>query len=63
MNGYEATEVLRKEGVETPIVALTAYAMTPDREKCLNAGCDEYISKPIDIDILMTMMHKYLGKK
>jgi CheY-like chemotaxis protein/chemotaxis receptor (MCP) glutamine deamidase CheD len=60
MDGYEATEELRKKGVKTPIVALTAYAMTPDREKCLNAGCDEYISKPVDIDQLVKILKEYL---
>jgi len=50
MNGFEATEKIREmtEYRETPIVALTAFAMKGDREKCLEAGATDYIPKPID---------------
>ena len=63
MNGYEATKVLREEGVKTPIVALTANAMKTDRQKCIDAGCDDYLSKPIDIELLVVMLQKYLRVK
>jgi two-component system, sensor histidine kinase len=60
MNGYEATRALRHMGVEVPIVAVTANAMRGDREKCLDAGCDDYISKPITNEKLEEVLCKYL---
>ena len=61
MNGYEATKAIREKGIETPIVALTANAMKGDEKKCTDAGCDDYLSKPLDRRELIAKIHKYLG--
>jgi signal transduction histidine kinase/CheY-like chemotaxis protein/HPt (histidine-containing phosphotransfer) domain-containing protein len=62
MNGYQAVQYLRKKDYGKPIIALTAHAMKGDDNKCLNAGCDDYISKPIDRAKLVKIMHKYLDE-
>ena len=61
MNGYEAARALRKAGMTTPIVALTANAMKGDDQKCLDAGCDAYLAKPIDRKKLFGTLDKYLS--
>ena len=63
MNGYKATKMLRKKGITTPIVALTAYAMKGDDAKCIEAGCDDYMSKPIDPENLQQVLGKYVSPK
>ncbi len=46
---------------DVPIIAVTAYAMKGDRDKTLEAGCDDYISKPIDINEIRTKVKQYIG--
>ena len=66
MDGYEPTRIIRNDPArcgtpEVPIVAMTAHAMVGDREKCISAGMDDYISKPINTSELEKMLAKYLG--
>ena len=62
MDGYEVVRRLRQDGWQGPIIAQTAYALTGDRQKCLEAGCDDYISKPINPKELFETVARYLGQ-
>ena len=59
LNGFDATHQLRSLGIQTPIIALTAGAMSGDREKCLSAGCNDYLSKPVHRDELVAIVQKH----
>ena len=63
MDGYQATRRLRKNGYTNPIMALTANAMTSDRALCEDAGCSDFLAKPVDIDQLLVAVAKYVNPK
>ncbi len=62
MDGYEAISSIRQDDrlQDTPIIAVTAQAMQGDKEKCIAAGADAYISKPIDIGVMVGILDRYL---
>jgi CheY-like chemotaxis protein len=65
LNGFDTAEIIRnkfEKGKEIPIVAMTAYAMHEDRNKCIQAGMNDYISKPFDLENLYNILEYHLGK-
>ncbi|MDQ3231848.1 MAG: ATP-binding protein, partial [Pseudobdellovibrionaceae bacterium] len=61
MDGFEATATLRRKGYQKPIIALTAHAMKEERTRCLAAGCDDFLGKPIDSHQLFEKLIHYTG--
>jgi CheY-like chemotaxis protein len=64
MDGYETMRRIRaQDGIgDIPLIAVTAKAMKGDRQKCLDAGASDYISKPVDIDLLLALMRVWIGR-
>jgi len=61
MDGYEAIPKIKSQHPSTPVISVTAQAMIGDKEKCMAAGADDYISKPIDVDRLLQLLNKYIN--
>ena len=59
ISGLEATTEIKKFAPQTPIIAQTACAMSGDMERCLDAGCNDYLTKPIEINSLLEVMNRY----
>ena len=62
MDGYSAVSELRRRGTNMPIIALTAYAMAEDRAKCMASGCSDYLSKPVERQVLLETIKYHLGQ-
>jgi CheY-like chemotaxis protein len=67
IDGFEATHIIRAleadRGLHIPIIALTAYAMKSDSQKCLDSGMDDYLPKPVILDQLLAVVQKWTGKQ
>ena len=61
LNGYDATRQIKMLKPNLPVISITAYAMSEDETKSLDAGCDMYISKPIRPSNLLTMLNELIG--
>ncbi|MFI4876269.1 MAG: PAS domain S-box protein [Blastopirellula sp. JB062] len=62
LDGYAASERLRATGCETPIIAMTAHAMASDRRECLDAGCSDYLSKPVTLEQMLAAIKRNLPR-
>lgn len=67
MDGFEATRNIRlweaENNIHTPIIAMTAHALKGDRERCLEAGMDDYVTKPLDVKLLWEVLDKWIENK
>ena len=63
MDGYTATREIKKVNPDVPVIAQTAHVMSGEREKCMEAGCDDYLAKPIRLQILIETLSKFLNHK
>lgn len=60
IDGFETTKIIRKSEKYIPIVAMTAYTLSIDKKTCIEAGMDDYITKPFNIDMIINILRKYL---
>jgi two-component system, cell cycle response regulator DivK len=61
MDGYDATRIIRKSFETLPIIGLSSHAMTGDAEKARAAGCNDYLTKPVDEDLLLKKIREFIG--
>jgi CheY-like chemotaxis protein len=59
LNGFETVRRLRERGFKRPVIALTAYAMVEERRRCFEAGCDDFLSKPVDAATLVRTLERW----
>lgn len=62
MDGYTATREIKKINPDIPVIAQTAHVMSGEREKCMEVGCNDYLAKPIRLQILIETLSKYLNQ-
>ncbi|MGV3485128.1 MAG: ATP-binding protein [Planctomycetaceae bacterium] len=62
IDGYQATEMIRSTGCSVPVIALTGNAMKGDRQRCLDSGCSDFLTKPVHVDRLLSTVAQYIGQ-
>jgi len=60
MNGFDALKIIRNQRPDLPVIAQTAYALVDDKDRIIQAGFDDYITKPIQKDLLIDIIGKYM---
>lgn len=60
MDGYSATKLIREAGIKTPIIAQSAFIMDEDKDKIIEAGCNDFIEKPFDKEVLLAKIDSYI---
>jgi signal transduction histidine kinase/ActR/RegA family two-component response regulator len=63
MDGYEAAELLRRDGCRSPVIALTAHSLPGDRQRCMAAGCDDYVPKPVERNALIEVVRRHARRQ